>query len=157
MKTDSCSDSDKKVMKRENRTLPASFRERYGTKFDEAAGIVVLRPRSICENRNHRPAEEFSLLVNDQPDEAICKQFDDSVKQLLYRAYSGDRKAAQLAIAKFGGALSDLRKFIDVQRDMTKLAADGFSRWPVVISVSSTEKQTDLKVVSQNHAPTPPF
>lgn len=135
MKRDLVRSKDNEIARRPNRTLPHGLRKRYGTRLDKSTGIVVVRPRSVSADKGPTPADEFRLLVDDQPAEAICKQFDESLKQLLYRAYSGDEKAAHLAIAKLGGALAGLRKLPEIQRDMMKSIGESFSGWPAMLSL----------------------
>lgn len=160
MESDSNLRAKPKADSRNKHSFPPGFRERFGKKVGENAEVCVLSPLVICADGQTRPKEEFGMLINDQPAEALCQQFDDAVRQMFYRAYTGDERTAELLVSKFGNALMGLRKLVDDKRDMMRAVAERSPRWPVMLSpdpedILRTKKRLAELKVGLHTAPPP--
>jgi hypothetical protein len=104
-------------------------------------GKWCFQPLFLKPDAPPRPAEEIAALVDKRPLDELADQVEQSVQQILCRAYSGDVAALHKFARIVCGAVEALGRLAQFRDAATKTMAETFSMWPVLLSLNPQEIQ----------------
>lgn len=118
---------------------------------------AVLEPRA-----KRRPIVEIAKLVDNRSLVELREQLDDAIKQMLYRAHCGDRKAILQHILCVRAAVDSLQSLAKHQPAKVRAEAETFWDWPLLLSLNpqdlnwAKQELKSLGVGTRSPLPTKP-
>jgi hypothetical protein len=104
-------------------------------------GVRIYQPIFLKPAGTPRPTKKIAALVDKRPLEELDDQVEQSVQQILFRAYTGDAAALRKFTHIVCGAVKALGRLAQFRAAAVKTVAETFPTWPVLLSLNPQEIQ----------------
>jgi hypothetical protein len=127
---------------------PGHWRKVYGRQNQQCRWVYM--PIGIQE-KTLKPMTEIAALADKRTLDELTEHGEEALKQLLYRAHTGDERAIFLYAGLLRRAINSLDFLATNQLEKVQAEAERQPRWPVLLSLNPQDIKRAKKHLSRLH------